>query len=86
MHPNHSLCVNYRKYKNGKSSFDKTISNIELLKKNKPDEAIKHYHISLMLDPKNDNALVGFAWALHMKGEDNKAIPMLNLSLKLHPK
>jgi tetratricopeptide (TPR) repeat protein len=58
----------------------------ELLKKNKPDEAIKHYHISLMLDPKNDNALVGFAWALHMKGEDNKAIPMLNLSLKLHPK
>jgi tetratricopeptide (TPR) repeat protein len=58
----------------------------ELLKRNKIDEAIKHYYESLILDPENDTILAAFAWALHMKGENDKAIDMLRLALRFNPK
>jgi len=57
----------------------------ELLKKNKIDEAIKHYHASLILYPDNDKILVGYAWALHIKGENSKALPMLRKALRVNP-
>ncbi len=57
----------------------------ELLKENKIDEAIRHFHASLMLDPKNDSALVGYARALHAKGENNKAVAALRQALRFKP-
>ena len=58
----------------------------ELLRKNKIDEAIRHYYAGLLLDPENDSLLMSFAWALHMKGENDKALAMLRLSLLFNPK
>jgi tetratricopeptide (TPR) repeat protein len=58
----------------------------ELLKKNKIDEAINHYHASLMLDPKNDSALVGYARALYAKGENSQALAALRQALRFKPK
>jgi Tfp pilus assembly protein PilF len=58
----------------------------ELLKKNKIDEAISHFRASLILDPKNDHALVVYAWALHKKGENDEAITMLRQASRINPK
>ena len=57
----------------------------ELLKNKKIDEAINHYHASIILDPRNDSALVGYARALQARGENKKAMAALLQALRFKP-
>ena len=57
----------------------------ELLKQDKIEEAITHYNVMLILDPKSDIPLVGIGRAFSIKGENDAAIATFRQALKLNP-
>lgn len=70
---------------NSRSALGHMNLGIALWNLNRPDEALSHYQLSLLLNPSNTDALLNRAAALHHLGRHNEALESLDQLLSMAP-